>query len=89
MNIKPIGDKVVIKIAPKEEVINQIYIPQTAQEAPNKGTVIEAGPGTPQWPKMQCKWGDEVLYNQFTGTKIEVDGLEYLIISERDILAIL
>lgn len=87
MNIKPVGDRVVIKLAPKEEKLaSGIYVPEAAQERPNEATVIAVGPGTPQWPNMQCTVGDKVLYNKFTGTPIEDD---LVILQEREIFAIL
>ncbi|HIX53803.1 MAG TPA: co-chaperone GroES [Candidatus Sphingobacterium stercoripullorum] len=88
LNIKPIGDRVVVEAAPAEEkTASGIYIPDTAKEKPSEGTVVAVGTGTPDEP-LTVKVGDKVLYGKYSGTEITYDGKEYLIMRESDIYAI-
>jgi chaperonin GroES len=88
VNIKPLADRVLIEASPAEEkTAGGIIIPDTAKEKPQKGTVVAAGPGKKDEP-MTVKPGDTVLYGKYAGTEISVDGKEYLIMRESDILAI-
>ena len=87
--IKPLADRVLIE--PKEAETKTafgIYIPDTAKEKPQQGTVIAAGPGKKDEP-MEVKVGDQVLYGKYAGTEVTVDGEKYLIVRQSDILAIL
>lgn len=87
--IKPLADRVLIE--PKEAEIKTasgIYIPDTAKEKPQQGTVLAAGPGKKDEP-MEVKNGDEVLFGKYAGTEVTVDGKKYLIVKQSDILAIL
>ena len=89
MNIKPLADRVLILPAPAEEkTIGGIIIPDTAKEKPLKGEVIAAGNGTKD-EEMVLKAGDHVLYGKYAGTEIELDGTKYLIMRQRDVLAVL
>jgi chaperonin GroES len=89
VNIKPLADRVLIKPSPAEEkTAGGIIIPDTAKEKPQRGTVVAAGPGKKDEP-MTVKPGDVVLYGKYAGTEINVDGNEYLIMRESDILAII
>ncbi|MEO6851824.1 MAG: co-chaperone GroES [Mucilaginibacter sp.] len=89
LNIKPIGDRVVVQAAPAETMTaSGIYIPETAQEKPQKGTVVAVGEGKKDEP-LTVKAGDQVLYGKYAGTEITYDGKEYLIMRESDIYAIL
>lgn len=93
MSIKPLGDRVVIKFVPNEEKTKSgIVLPDTAKEKPQQGEVIAVGPGkvleSGQVVPLEVKVGDRVVYSKFAGTEIKLDGEEYLVISERDILAI-
>ncbi|HOB76996.1 MAG: co-chaperone GroES [Bacteroidales bacterium] len=89
MKIKPLADRVVIEPAPAEEkTAGGIIIPDTAKEKPLKGTVVAVGPGKKDEP-MTVKAGDVVLYSKYAGTEITIDGKEYLIVKESDILAII
>jgi len=89
VNIKPLADRVLIEASPAEEkTAGGIIIPDTAKEKPQKGTVVAAGPGKKDEP-MTVKPGDLVLYGKYAGTEINVDGKEYLIMRESDILAII
>ncbi len=91
--LKPLGDRVVIKPTPKEEVTRSgIVLPDTAKEKPQEGTVIAVGAGRVndkgERQAMEVKEGDKVLYAKYAGTEFKQDGEEYLILSEKDILAI-
>ncbi len=88
VNIKPLGDRVVVLPAPAEEKTSSgIIIPDTAQEKPQRGTVVAVGSGT-ETEKMEVKAGDTVLYGKYSGTEISMDGKDYLILRQSDILAI-
>ncbi|MEY2596063.1 MAG: hypothetical protein RL634_2053 [Bacteroidota bacterium] len=88
LNITPLHDRVIVKPAPAEEkTAGGIIIPDTAKEKPQRGTVVAAGPGKKDEP-MSVKAGDTVLYGKYSGTEISVEGSDYLIMRESDILAI-
>lgn len=88
LNIKPLADRVVIEPAAAEEkTAGGIIIPDTAKEKPQKGKVVAVGNGKPDEP-MTVKVGDSVLYGKYSGTEIAIDGGDYLIMKESDILAI-
>ncbi|HPZ89596.1 MAG TPA: co-chaperone GroES [Flavihumibacter sp.] len=88
MNITPLHDRVVVKPAPAEEkTAGGIIIPDTAKEKPQRGTVVAAGPGKKDEPTL-VKVGDTVLYGKYAGTELQLDGGDYLIMRESDILAI-
>jgi chaperonin GroES len=94
MNIKPLADRVVIKPLDQEEKkVGGIIIPDTAKEKPMQGEVIAVGPGkisdSGQKVAMEVKKGDKVLYGKYSGTEVTVDGQDYLIMRESDILAVL
>lgn len=94
MKIKPLADRVVIKPSdPGEKVQGGIIIPDTAKEKPMQGEVAAVGPGkvseSGQKVAMEVKKGDRVLYGKYSGTEVTVDGEDYLIMRESDILAIL
>jgi len=88
VNVKPLADRVLIEPAAAEEkTIGGIIIPDTAKEKPKRGTVIAAGNGKVDEP-MTVKVGDTVLYGQYSGTEIKIDGKDYLIMRESDIFAV-
>lgn len=88
INIKPLGDKVVIKPAQAEEkTASGIIIPDTAKEKPQQGVVVAVPVESKENP-ITVKVGDKVLYGKYAGTEVTVDGSDYLIMSEKDILAI-
>jgi chaperonin GroES len=88
VNIQPLHDRVIVKPAQAEEkTAGGIIIPDTAKEKPQKGTVVAAGPGKKDEP-MSVKTGDTVLYGKYAGTEISVEGDDFLIMRESDILAI-
>ena len=89
MKIKPLADRVLIEPAPAEEkTAAGIIIPDTAKEKPQKGTVVAVGNGKKDEP-MTVKTGDVVLYGKYAGTEITIDGINYLIMRESDIVAII
>ena len=87
--IRPLADRVVIE--PKEaetKTAAALYIPDTAKEKPQQGTVVAAGPGKKD-EEMEVKVGDVVLYGKYSGTEVTVDDKKYLIMKQSDILAII
>ena len=87
--ITPLHDRVVVKPNPAEEkTASGIIIPDTAKEKPMRGTVIAVGPGKPDEPTT-VKEGDNVLYGKYAGTEISLEGDDFLIMRESDILAII
>jgi chaperonin GroES len=93
MNIKPLGDRVVIKVLDKEEKTKGgIVLPDTAKEKPQKGEVIAVGTGEIIDGKkvpLEVKVGDKVIFSKYAGTEVKIDDEEYLILRQSDILAIL
>ncbi len=93
MNLRPLGDRMVIKPIEQEEVTSSgIYLPETAKEKPQQGNVISVGPGARDEDgeriAMDVSVGDVVLYAKYSGTTIKLEGKEYLILRENDVLAI-
>lgn len=88
VKIKPLADRVLIQpMEAEEKTASGIYIPDTAKEKPQKGTVVALGPGTKDIT-MEVKKGDIVLYGKYAGTEINVDGKDFLMMKQSDILAI-
>ena len=88
ISFKPLADRVLIEHAPAEKTTaSGIIIPDTATEKPLRGTVVAAGNGKVDEP-MTVKVGDQVLYGQYSGTEIKLDGTTYLIMKEADIYGI-
>lgn len=86
VNFKPNEDRVLVEPAAAEEkTASGIIIPDTAKEKPQKGKVVAVGAGTSEKP-VTVKEGDEVLYGKYSGTEITIDGVEYLIMRNSDIL---
>ena len=89
MNVKPLSDRVLILPNPAEEkTAGGLIIPDTAKEKPLAGKVVAVGPGTSEG-KMEVKVGDQVLSGQYAGPEIQIDGTDYLIMKQNDILAII
>jgi chaperonin GroES len=91
--LRPLGDRVVITPTPREEMTKSgIVLPDTAKEKPQEGTVLAVGPGAfdndGKRIAVDVKKGDKVLYAKYAGTEFKVDGDELLIVSQKDILAI-
>jgi len=90
--LKPLGDRVVVKPLPREEMTKSgIYLPDTAKERPQEGTIIAVGPGRQtdegKLVPMTLKVGDKVLYAKYAGTEYKQDDEELLICTEKDVLA--
>lgn len=89
LNIKPLADRVVIEPAPAEtKTASGIIIPDSAKEKPQEGIVIAVGNGKKDEP-MTVAIGDKVLYGKYSGTELKLEGKDYLIMREADILAII
>jgi chaperonin GroES len=88
-NIKPLADRVLVQPSAAETTTaSGIIIPDTAQEKPQKGSIVEVGKGTKENP-ITVKKGDIVLYGKYAGTELNYEGDDYLIMKESDILAII
>lgn len=88
VNIKPLADRVLIEpMAAETKTASGIIIPDTAKEKPQKGKVVAVGPGTKD-EDMTVKVGDAVLYGKYAGTDLKLEGVDYLIMRQSDILAI-
>lgn len=90
--VKPLDDRVVLKPKSREEMTKSgIVLPDTAKEKPQEGTVVAVGPGKlledGRRQPLELKVGDTVLYAKYAGTEVKLDGEEYLIVRESDILA--
>ena len=92
MKIKPLCDRVVIKMMEGEETTKSgIVLPGTAKEKPQMAEVVEVGPGGTvdgKEVKMEVKSGDKVIYSKYAGTEVKLDGDEYIIVRQSDILAV-
>ncbi len=93
LNIKPLGDKVIVKrVEATEKTTGGIYLPDTAREKPKRGTIKAVGTGRliddGTRGDMQVKKNDEVLFTSYAGTEVKVQGEEYIIMDESDILGI-
>jgi chaperonin GroES len=95
MNLKPLDDRIVVKANEAEEkTASGLVIPDTAKEKPQQGTVLAVGPGrrseqTGEIIPLDVKVGDTVVYSKYGGTEITIDGEDLLILSGRDILAVM
>lgn len=93
MTIRPLGDRVVVKALPSEEMTKSgIIIPDTAKEKPQQAEVIAVGPGrvleNGQRQPIDLKVGEKVLYSKYAGNEVKIDGEEYLILRDIDVLAV-
>ena len=93
VKLKPLGDKVVVQPTQREETTKSgIVLPDTAKEKPQEGTIVAVGTGrvldNGERAKLEVSEGQKVLYAKYAGTEVKLDGEEYLILSEKDILAI-
>jgi chaperonin GroES len=91
-SLEPLEDRVVVKPGEEEETtVSGIVIPDTAKEKPQEGEIVAVGPGRIEDGKrveMDIKVGDRVLYSKYGGTEVKVEGDEYLVLSARDLLAV-
>ena len=90
--IKPLGDRVVIRVLVQEEkTASGIFLPDTAIEKPSQGEVVAVGTGKLQdngtRTPLEVSVGDKIIFSKYAGTEVKYDGVDYLIVSERDILA--
>ena len=93
MNLKPIGDRVVVEhVEQADKSAGGVFLPDTAKEKPQEGIVRAVGTGRVnddgKTLPMSVKTGDRIIYSKYSGSEVKVDGKEYLIISEKDVLAI-
>lgn len=94
INLKPLGDRVVVEpLAQNERTASGLYIPETAKEKPQQGTVLAVGPGARNEDgdriPMEVAVGDVVLFAKYAGTDVKVNGVEVKILKETDILGII
>ncbi len=94
MKMKPLGDKILVeRLEAEEKTSGGIVLPDTAKEKPKEGVVIELGEGKlledGTRAKFQVKKKDRILFSSYAGTEVTVDGTEYMVMSEEDVLAIL
>ena len=95
MNLKPLGDRIVVKVLTREENKTKggIVLPDTAKEKPTEGEVKAVGSGkvldNGQKLPIEVKVGDHIIFSKYAGTEVKIDGEEYVIFSERDVLAII
>ena len=93
VKVAPLADRVVIKaLEETESMRGGLYIPDTAKEKPQQGEIVAVGPGRFDEGKrvpMDVKVGDKVLYGKYSGTEVTVDGEQYLILRESDVLAVI
>jgi len=93
MNLKPLADRVIVEPLEKDEVTSSgIYLPETAKEKPQEGRVLAVGPGrvddAGKRMAMELSVDDKVIFAKYSGTEIKIDDKKLLILSEKDILAI-
>jgi chaperonin GroES len=93
-SLKPLGDRVIVKAREKEEMTKSgIVLPDTASEKPQEGSVLAVGPGrvldNGKRIEMDVKAGDKVLFAKYAGTEVKLDGEDYLVIRETDLLAVI
>jgi chaperonin GroES len=88
VKIKPLADRVLVEpLAAEQKTASGIIIPDTAKEKPQRGKIVAVGKGKKDEP-MELKAGDEVLYGKYAGTEISIDGTDYLMMRQDDILAV-
>ena len=93
MALKPLADRIVVKpLDPEEKTKSGLVLPDTAKEKPQEGKVVSVGSGRlledGTVKKLEVKSGDKVLYGKYSGTEVKVDGEDYLILREEDVLAV-
>lgn len=93
VNLKPLGDRLVVKnVEQSEKSAGGVFLPDTAKEKPQEGIIVAIGSGRTldngtKLP-IEVKVGDRVIYSKYSGSEVKIDGQEYLIISEKDVLAV-
>ncbi|MFP5501045.1 MAG: co-chaperone GroES [Candidatus Sericytochromatia bacterium] len=90
--IRPLGDRVVVKIVKEEKTAGGLVLPDTAQEKPQTGEIVAVGPGkmmeNGSRAAMDVKEGEKVLFAKYSGTEVKLDGETYLLLAEKDILGV-
>lgn len=94
MKLKPLGDRIVVKVLEREEKTKGgLFLPDTAKEKPTEGEVLAVGTGkildNGQKQPVEVKVGDRIIFSKYAGTEVKVDGEDLIIFSERDVLAII
>ena len=94
MNLKPLGDRVVVEhVEQAEKTLGGVFLPDTAKEKPQEGRVLAVGSGRTldngTKVPMDVKVGDRVIYSKYSGSEVKIEGKEVLIISEKDVLAVM
>ena len=94
MKLKPLGDRIVVKVLEREEKTKGgLFLPDTAKEKPTEGEVVAVGTGkildNGQKQPVEVKVGDRIIFSKYAGTEVKVDGEDLVIFSERDVLAII
>ena len=95
MNVKPLGDKLIVKRAdPQGQTDSGIYLPESAKDKPREGKIIATGQGilnhdNGEYMPFAVKKGDQVIFTSYSGTEVKIDGDDYLIMTENDILGII
>ncbi len=93
MNLRPLGDRLVVEhVEQAEKTSGGVFLPDTAKEKPQEGTVLAIGSGRTldngNKLSMDVKVGDRIIYSKYSGSEIKIEGKDYLIISEKDVLAV-
>ena len=90
--IRPLGDRVVVKVVKEEKTAGGLVLPDTAQEKPQTGEVLSVGPGkmldNGSRQAVDVNVGDKVLFAKYSGTEVKLDGETYLLLSEKDLLGV-
>ncbi len=94
MNLKPLGDRVVVEhVEQADKTVGGVFLPDTAKEKPQEGKVLAVGSGrtldSGTKVPMDVKVGDRVIYSKYSGSEVKIEGKEVLIISEKDVLAVM
>ncbi|MBQ6774023.1 MAG: co-chaperone GroES [Synergistaceae bacterium] len=94
MKLKPLGDRIVVKVLDREEKTKGgLFLPDTAKEKPTEGEVVAVGTGkvldNGQKQPVELKVGDRIIFSKYAGTEVKLDGEDFVIFSERDVLAII
>nr|WP_255700506.1 co-chaperone GroES [Dethiosulfovibrio faecalis] len=94
VNLKPLADRIVVKVVTSEEMTKGgLFLPDTAKEKPQEGEVMAVGSGkvleNGQKLPLELKVGDRIIFSKYAGTEVKIDGDEYVIFSERDVLAVI
>ena len=92
MDLQPLGDRLIVEVLDEDEItVSGIVLPDTAKEKPQRGKILAVGPGSRdedgKYVKMDVEEGDEIIFSKYGGTEVKVEGDDYLILRESDVLA--